>query len=261
MARAMWKACLTVGSLEVPVKLYSGVEERGIHFRLLSARDRRPVEQRMVDTASEDEVAAGDVRRGVEVEPGVFVVLEPEELERFGPEDARQVEVVRVVPRDAVDAAWYERPYVLGPDGSGPAYQALAKALEESGRIGVARWVMRGRRYAGALEVRDGRLALLAFHASSEVVAADELTRPGGAAVSAGDRKMGEQLVAALEGEFDPDALRDDHRERVEKLIAAKRRGKRYAVKEPAAPRAASDLGDALRRSLAAAKGGGRAAA
>jgi DNA end-binding protein Ku len=261
MARAMWKASLAVGALEVPVKLYSGVEDRGIHFRLLSAKERQPVEQRMVDPESEAEVASDEVRRGVEVEPGVFVVLDSEELERFAPEESRTIEVTRVVPRTAVDAAWYERPYFLGPDGSAGDYAALAKALEESGRIGIARWVMRGRRYAGALEVREGRLALLTFHAAAEVVSADELARPGSSAISAGERKMGEQLVAALEGEFEPDALVDDHRERVEKLIAAKKRGKRYAVKEPAAPRVAGDLGDALRRSLAAAKGGGRAAA
>jgi DNA end-binding protein Ku len=215
----------------------------------------------MVDPASEDEVPAEDVRRGVEVEPGVFVVLDDAELERFGPEDARTIEITRVVPREAVDAAWYERPYFLGPDGSAGDYAALAKALAESERVGIARWVMRGRRYAGALEVREGRLALLTFHAPGEVVAASELAKPGGSAISAGERKMGEQLVAALEGEFEPDALRDDYRERVEKLIAAKRRGKKYAVKEEPAPRAAGDLGDALRRSLAAAKGGGRAAA
>jgi DNA end-binding protein Ku len=260
MARALWKASLELGKLRIPVKLYSAVEERGIHFRLLHEKDRVPVRQRMVHPETEEEVAPDEIRRGVEVEEGVFVVVAPEERDAIQPKASRSIEVMQVLPRDALDIAWYERPYYLGPDGSNADYFALAKALEDTGKIGIARWVMREQQYFGALEPREGRLALIALRAADEVVAADALARPGGPAIAAGERKLGEQLVAALEGRFDPGELRDEYRERVEKLIAAKRRGRRYAVKE-SLPRAAGDLGQALRRSLQAAKGQGRAAA
>ena len=120
---------------------------------------------------------------------------------------------------------------------------------------------MRGKQYFGALEPREDHLALIALRAADEVVTPEALARPGGPRISASERELGEQLIAALEGHFDPSALRDEYRERVEKLIAAKRRGRRYAVKEAAPPRAGGDLGAALRRSLQAAKGGRRAAA
>jgi DNA end-binding protein Ku len=257
----MWKAALEIGGIRIPVKLYAGVEDRGVHFSLLHRTDRVPVTQRMVDPRDEREVAAEDVRRGLELDEGVFVALDPEELESIEPEASRDIEVMRVVSRAAVDPVWYSRPYLLGPDGPGADYFALSSALEESGKLGVARWVMRSRRYFGVLEPREGRLALISLHAASEVMAADRLEAPGGAAFSKGERDLAEQLVAALEGEFEPSELRDDHRERIEKLIEAKRRGRRFRVKEPEPPRAVRDLGQALQRSLRAVKGRSRAAA
>jgi DNA end-binding protein Ku len=259
--RAMWKASLSLGKLEIPVKLYAAVEERKIHFRLLHETDRVPVVQRMVDPRSEQEVPADEIRRGVEVEPGVYVVLDAEEQDEGEPKPSREIEVMRVIPRDALDIAWYERPYYLGPDGESADYLALAEALAEGGRVGIARWTMRGRPYFGALEGGDGYLSLISLHSAGEVVTADALTRPTGPAISKSERELGQQLVETLAGRFDPGELRDEYRERVEKLIAAKRRGKRYAVKETPQPRAGGDLGAALRRSLRAAKGGRRAAA
>jgi DNA end-binding protein Ku len=259
--RAMWKASLELGKLHVPVKLYAAVEERKIHFRLLHGVDRVPVAQRMVDPRSGEEVPPDEIRRGVEIEPGVFVVIDDEEQDAGEPKPSRAIEVTRVVPRDALDIAWFERPYYLGPDGDAAHYAAIARVLGEGDQLGIARWVMRGKRYFGALEGRDSHLALIAMHTADEVVTARQLEPPSGPAISRAERELGEQLVSALAGEFDPSELRDEYRERVEKLIAAKRRGKRYAVKESSPPRAAGDLGSALRRSIQAAKGGRRAAA
>lgn len=263
MARAMWKAALELGSLRIPVKLYAAVEERGIPFRLLHRKDKVPVRQEWVDPRNDEAVPADAVRRGLEVEEGVLVVLSPEELAGVEPKASRAIEITRFVPPHAIDPSWYDRPYFLGPDGEEADYFALAKALLKEERYGIARWVMRGRRYFGALEPREGRLALVSLHAASEVVGADSLAPPAGAAASAGERRLAEQLVEALDAEFDPAELRDEYRERVEKLIEAKRRGRRFEVEESPAPRATRDLSGALRRSLQAArtKGRGRAAA
>ena len=259
--RAMWKASLELGKLRIPVKLYGAVEERRVHFRLLHAKDRVPVVQRMIDPRSQEEVPADEIRRGVELSPGVFVVVDPDEQQAAQPEPSRDIEVTRVIPRDALDIAWFERPYYLGPDGSNADYFALAAVLGEAGQVGIARWVMRGKQYFGALAPHDHHLALIALRTADEVVTPDALAHPAGPAISASERKLGEQLVAALAGEFDPGELRDEYRERVEKLIAAKQRGRRFAVKEAGPPRARGDLGAVLRRSLEAARRGRDAAA
>jgi DNA end-binding protein Ku len=262
MARAIWTASLQLGELELPVKLFAAVEDRDVHFRLVHAVDCVPVKQRMVDPRDGREVPPDEIRRGVEVEEGVFVIMRPEELEAAEPESSRAIEITRFVPEDAIDAGWYSRPYYLAPDGSERDYFALAEALRRSGRRGIARFVLRGKRQFGALAPRGEHLALIALHAASEVVPVDALARPPqGAPISKAERKLAEQLVAALDAPFDPASLRDEYRERVEKLIRAKLEGGRFEVKEPPPPGIPEDLGDALKRSVRTVKGGRRAAA
>jgi DNA end-binding protein Ku len=250
----MWKAALRLGKQELPVKLYAAVEDRGIHFRLLHAKDHVPVAQRMVDPDTEEEISDDDVQRGIEVEEGVFVILQPEELASAEPEPSRDIEVTRFVPREAVDPSWYRRPYMLGPDGEAENYFALARALEETGRVGIARWVMRGTRYSGALAPHEGRLALIALKPAEEVVSSDQLARPGGPALQKTERDLAEQLISTLDAPFDPGIFHDDYRERVRKLIAAKAKGKSVKFAEAPPPRATDDLSRALRESLQAAK-------
>lgn len=254
MARAIWKARLRLGDEEVPVKLYSAVEDRSVHFRLLHARDHVPVTQRMVDPSTGEEVAKEAVQRGLAVEKGVYVVLRPEELAQAEPEASREIEITRCVPRGAIDIGWFRRPYWLGPDGRDADYAALARALEESDRVGIARWAMRRKRYAGALAPRGGHLALLALRPAEEVVTADALPRPEGGPIGKAERDLASQLVSALDGPFEPELLVDEHRERVQALIDAKAEGRSVAFERAPAPRPARDLRDALRESLATAK-------
>lgn len=261
MARAMWKANLTIGSESVPVKLYAAVEDRDVHFRLLHAKDRTPVRQRMVDPGDGREVRSDEVRRGVELDKGVFVILKPEELRSAEPAPSRTIEVTQCVPQDSLDLSWYERPYWLGPDGSDEDYFALAEALSKDRRLGIARWVLRGKRYYGALEPHGGYLELVAMHSVNEVVSTDSIERPEGSPITKQEQKLAEQLISALDSKFDPHQLKDDYRERVQALVAAKSEGRRYTVREAPVPKGPSNLEEALRTSLRAVKGRGHAAA
>ncbi|HUH12073.1 MAG TPA: Ku protein [Longimicrobiales bacterium] len=128
MARAIWKAKIRFGGVEVPVKLYSAVRDRGVHFRLLHRKDRVPVKQRMVDPESGEVVAYEDIRRGYETGQGTFVILDEEELAQAEPEPSREIEITRFVPPEQINHQWYERPYFLGPDEDAEAYAALAVA-------------------------------------------------------------------------------------------------------------------------------------
>ncbi len=254
-ARAMWKGTLQVGSMGVPVKLYSAVEPKKVSFRLLHDRDREPLKQRMVDPETEEAVEHEETRRGYPTDDGRVVILDPEELEALEPEPSRDIELTRFVPVSAIDARWYDRPYWLGPDGDEEAYFALAAALEESGRAGVARWVMRKKEYVGALRVEDGYLMLVTLRHAGEVVSADALKAPGGRKLDAKELKMAEQLVAALTGEFEPEQYRDEYRDRVMELIEAKAKGKKLPKKKAKRKKAADEsLADVLEKSLRAAQ-------
>lgn len=263
MARAMWKAQLALGDVEIPVKLYAAVQDRDVHFRLLHAKDRVPVKQRMVDPRSGEEVAPEAVRRGVEIDSGLFVVLGDDDLAAAEPEASRTIEVRRFVPRAAIDLSFYARPYFLGPDGAQACadYFALAAAIGDGERVGVAHWVMRKKRSFGALVARGPHLALVTLRSADEVVAAGQLPQPGGSEIRAAERALAEQLVAALDAPFDPAQLRDEYRERVEALIEAKAAGRKPKLpKEAAPPKPSGDLAAVLKRSLAAAKESRRAA-
>jgi DNA end-binding protein Ku len=250
----MWKAELELGSERIPVKLYAGAQDRDIHFRLVHAKDKAPVQQRMIDPRTREPVDPKLIRRGVELEPGVFVVLGDDERDSLAPKPARTIELTRFVPAGAIEFGWYARPYFLGPDGAATSYGALLEVLRERELRGIARWTMRGRRYFGALAAHERTLALVTLRPAEEILTAAQLSPPDGRPASAGERALAEQLVAALDAPFEPAELRDEYRERVLALIQAKAKGRRLPAAREAAPRPFTDLSAALERSLKAAR-------
>jgi DNA end-binding protein Ku len=254
MARAIWKGVIVAGSVEVPVKLYSAVEDRSIHFRLLHEKDLVPVRQHMVHPATEDVVEREEMVRGHEVEPGVFVVLDEDELKEAEPEDSREIEALRFVPDSSIDGLWYDRPYWLGADGDAAGYAALRDALAAEEHIGLMRWVMRKREYIGVLRIHADRLMLATLRHAGEVVEAQELPAPSGRKLSDGEVRMAEKLVESLAGHFDPAEFRDEYRDRVLELVAKKAKGEKIAVKRVRKKKEEGSLADILKRSIEAGK-------
>src|SRR5262245_61716322 len=129
-ARAIWKGVLKIGPSNLPVKLYAGVEDRDVHFHVLQGQTKTRVRQRMVrDTG--DVVAREDIRKGYEIEPGTFVIVDEEELQQFKPKESRDIEAMRFVPTSKIANHWYERPYYVGPDDDADlTYFALVEALQ-----------------------------------------------------------------------------------------------------------------------------------
>ena len=255
MARAIWKGVLKIGSTTLPVKLFSAVEDRTVHFHLLEKRTLTRVKQRLVDPDSGNEVPASEVRKGYEVEPGTFVLLDEKDLAELEPEESRDIDVTSFVNAGAINQQWYERPYYLGPDGDHATdYFALAAAMEKRECEGVARWVMRKSEYLGALAPKDGYLMLITLRHAEEVLSATELPPLTGKALDPKERAVAQQLVAALEEEFKPEEFHDEYRERVMKLIESKARGEKSRFKVVPRKRKEGSLSDMLAASLKAVK-------
>jgi DNA end-binding protein Ku len=252
-ARAIWKGTIELGRSTVPVKLYSGVEDRGVHFHLLEKRTHSRVKQHMVNPDTGKEVQRDEIRKGYEIEPDTFIIVDNEELAAIEPDPSTAIEVPHFVPEGRIAHQFYDRPYYLGPDGDTKSYFALAEALSKSEREGLARWVMRKKEYVGALRSRDGYLLLITLRHAEEVLTARELPAPAGKAPDQREIKMAEQLIAALEDEFRAEDYQDDYRNRVMKYIEAKAKGHKPKLATVPTRRAPASLVDVLAASLKAA--------
>src|SRR6185436_12522235 len=149
-ARSIWAGNLRLGASNLPVKLYSAVQDQSIHFHILEAKSKSRIKQHLVNPDTGHEVPSKDIRKGYEIDRGVFVVLEDEELTSLEPKASRDIEITRFVPAGNVSHLWYERPYYLGPDGKNDDYFAFAETLRKENREGIAHWTMRKKTYAGA---------------------------------------------------------------------------------------------------------------
>jgi DNA end-binding protein Ku len=251
-ARSIWKAHIRFGAVDVPVKLYSAVQDRTVHFRLLDVKRHEPVRQHMVNPDTGKVVESGDIRRAYQTDEGDLVILDAEELEELNPKPSRDIEITRFVPPEQITHQWYDRPYYLGPDEDDEAYFALAAALRKREVEGVARWTMRNKEYVGALLAEGDYLMLITLRRAGEVVPASALPAPTGRALDDREVAMARQLIAAMEEPFDIAAYHDEYRERVVELMEARAAGK--VVKFPRAQvrKTDVDLADVLEASLAA---------
>ena len=253
-ARAIWKGELQVGETPVGVKLYSAVEDRSVHFHMLHAKDKAPVEQHIVRKDTGKDVDKAEIRKAFAVDTSTAVILQPDDLEQLVPPESREIHICRFVPPSILGDQWFDRPYYLGPDGADEDYFALAEALERKKVIGVARWVMRKKRYLGALSSLDGYLTMTTLRRADQVLAFSGVEPAKTAAPSANELRLAEQLVSSIEADFEPELWQNEYRQRLCKMIEAKARGEKLEPVKPKKRAAQASLAESLRASIAAAK-------
>jgi DNA end-binding protein Ku len=254
MARAIWKGALLLGEDHVPMKMYSAVEDQTVHFRLLHASDLAPVEQHIVRKDTGREVAREDQRKAYPLSRDTAVILQPEALRELEPPPSREIHVCRFVPAQVLNDQWYDRPYYLGPDGDNRSYVALAAALERAALIGICRWVMRKKRYVGALLMSERHVVMITLRRAEQVLSFSGIKPEKPAAPLESELKLAAQLVDSITGHFQPAQWEDEYRNRVCALIEAKARGERLAPVKPKRRAAPAGLEQQLRASIAAAR-------
>jgi DNA end-binding protein Ku len=254
MARAMWKGHLQIGKHALAFKLYSAVEDRTIRFHLLHTKDDAPVEQRIVRKDTGAEVGKEDTRKALALSTQSAVILQPDELAKLVPPESRDVEITRFVKPAVLGDQWFDRPYYLGPDGDNGAYFALVEALERKGVIGICRWVMRKKRYVGALSTVQGFLTLTTLRRADQVLSFSGVQPTKAVAPAASELKLAQQLVSTIEADFDPSLWQNEYRQRLCELIEAKARGKTIERVQPKKRKASASLAESLRASIAAVK-------
>jgi DNA end-binding protein Ku len=251
VARAIWKAVLQFGPVQVPVKLYPAVKDTRTHAHLLHDTDRQRLQQRMVCPEDEEVVEPRETVKGYEIKEDEYVVVDFQELDVLEPEASREIEVVEFVDAGHVDPRYLDRTFFLGPDEDESMYVNLAESLHETKLAGMCRWVMRGKSYVGVLLQRDGLLSLITHRYADEIVPADSLefqqVEPGKKEIA-----IARNLVEELEEEFHPEQYYDEYEAKLHHLIEQKAQGKEVRLPRPVRPEPTKeeDLVGVLQRSL-----------
>lgn len=266
MPRAIWSGAISFGLVNIPVKLYSAVSKKTVRFNQLDGKDGTRIQQKRVNPKTGDEVPYERIVKGYEISPDRYVVIKPEELESVEPRKTHMIEIEDFVEIEQIDPIFYDHPYYLAPGkGATKAYALLLKAMEESGKVGIARVVIRSKEQLVALRAQDGVLHMETMLFGDEVISPDSLEEIPDAAeleASAREVKMAGELIESLSAEFDPSKYRDSYREQVLDLIERKAEGEEIAVQPDEEERPeVPDLMAALEASIAGAKRQGGTAA
>jgi DNA end-binding protein Ku len=218
MARAIWKGSISFGLVNIPVALYPAEKRTELHFNLIDSRNHARVRYEKVNEATGEEVPWEEIVRGYEYGDGNYVLLADEDFRRADVKASQTIEIEDFVDRDAVPYAYFDKPYYLVPTKGGEkGYALLRETLRRTGKIGIARVVIRTREYLSAVIPEGKALVLELLRYGQEIRGQDELEFPGEELekyrISEKELKMAETLVGTMYSGWDPDRYRDAYRD------------------------------------------------
>ena len=253
MPRALWKGSISFGLVNIPIELHTAVHNHRPKFRMLHATDKSPVRFERVCIRDGHPVAWEDLVKGYEYEKGHFLVVTKEDFKAAALEKTRTIDIIDFVKADEIDDRFFETPYYLLPAKGGErAYALLREAVRESGRVGVAKFILRDAQHLAAVEVIENALVLTMMRFADELVDATSFEFPSESGIRKPELDMAKALVNSLAAEWDPSKYTDQYRENLLRIIKGKLKGKKVTLEEAAEPRQAEvvDLMERLRRSL-----------
>jgi DNA end-binding protein Ku len=257
MARSIWTGSISFGLVNIPVGLYSAVEEKTIRFHQLERGTSDRIRYKRVNETTGKEVEYQDIVKGYEVSDDQYVVLTPKELEAVEPAGSRTVEIEDFVDQAEIDPIYFDRTYYLAPrnEAAMKPYALLREAMRKAGKVGVATFVMRGKEHLAAIRV-DGDGDVIALET---MFFADEIREPkkeldllpDGEAPKERELAMAVSLIDSMTAKWEPERYHDRYRARVMDLIKQKQSGEEFVVsRQPQRDTNVVDLMEALRRSV-----------
>ena len=231
VARSFWSGTITFGLVSIPVALYAANRPQRVSLRMVGPKGT-PLNRRYFTSRDDRELDPDEIVRGYEVEKDRFVVVDDDELERIAPERTRDIDLRRFVKAGEIDPMYFERAYYLAPAGrSTKAYRLLAKVMEDTGRAGIATFVLRAKEYLVAIVAENGILRAETLRFADELRTPEDVGLPEPASPPAAEvKKMEREIGKLAEGDFDPRELKDRAAERLLKLARAKLRAGRDVV-------------------------------
>lgn len=237
MARPIWKGSISFGLVNVPVVLYSAEQRSDLHFKLIDSRNSARVRYERVNEETGEEVPWNKIVKGFEYDGGSYVLFDNDELEKASAEATRTIDIEQFADLEDIDSVYFDKPYYLVPGKGGEkGYVLLREAMQKSGKVGIARVVIRTRQYMAALIPEGDALVvnLMRFH--QELRSRDEFKFPEGSSsdykVTKKEVDMAVQLVEGLSGEWNPEEYHDEYRDAVMKMIEKKIKSGRTEIVE-----------------------------
>ncbi|NYZ61340.1 Ku protein [Luteimonas deserti] len=224
MARPIWSGSLSFGLLNIPVSLMSGERRTDLSFRMLDSRDKKPIRFERVNADTGEEVPWKEIVKAFEYDKGSYVVIEKEDIASAAPESHESVDVEAFVDAGSIGTRFFEKPYVLVPGKKAEkGYVLLRETLKQTGKVGIARVVIRTREYLCAVLPEDDALILMLLRYPQELVEPGDYKLPSGALssyrIADKEVQMATQLVESMSAEWAPDGYHDEFRERLAAII------------------------------------------
>jgi DNA end-binding protein Ku len=268
MARPVWNGVISFGLLNVPVQLYTAARNVDVHFRMLDSRNKKPIRYERVNAETGDEVPWKEIVKAYEYSKGNYVVVDEKEIRKLAPEATESVDIETFVDQTSIDPMFFEKPYYLIPvKKAEKGYVLLREALKKTGKVGIARVVIRTRQYLAMMFPKDDALVLNLLRFPQEIVEQEEFAFPTGALtkfrITAAEMKMAEDLLKSMAGKWAPKDYKDEFRDKLRKMIQQrvdKEQGTLtipHEAEEPAHESATNvvDFVSLLKKSLAGGKG------
>jgi DNA end-binding protein Ku len=257
MPRPIWSGTISFGLVSVPVRMFSATESKELRFHFLDKRDLQPIGYDKVRRDTGEHVDNEDVIHGFEVEKGRYVPLEDEDLDRLDVELTKTIDICDFVDLEEIDPIYFRKAYYLAPqDGAEKPYRLLVRALEETGKVGIAKVVIRNKQHLAALRAWNGTLVLETMYYADEVRQPEKAD--GKARLQKPEVEMAKSLVENLSEPFDPGKYDDTYRKELLDLLRAKAKGKPLPEPEAEEEGEVVDLMAALRESVERTKKQGR---
>ena len=255
MPRALWSGAIVFGLVNVPVRMYSAIEEHKLRFHYVHRKDDSPIGYLKVCKQEGKPVPDKEIVKAFEYAKGKYVYLEDEDFEAAQVEGTKTIDVSDFVPYADIDPIYFAKTYYVGPqDGAEKVYALFVRAMEDSELAAIAKFVMRDRQYLGALRVREGAITLEQLHFADEIRPVDDI-RPSGMRVAKAELEMAKQLIESFAGKWKPDRYEDTYTDALRKVVNAKRKGKEVHRAPETEAEEPTDLMAALKASIEAAQG------
>ena len=246
--RSLWTGTISFGLVSVPVRMFGATESKELRFHFLDKHDLQPIAYDKVRRDTGKHVDNDDIVRGFEVEKGRYVPLDDEDLDRLDVELTKTIDICDFVDLDEIDPIYFRKAYYLAPqDGAEKPYRLLTRALEETGKVAIAKIVIRNKQHLAALRPSNGTLVLETMYYADEV---RQPERVGGGRLAKPEVELAKSLVENLSAKFDPNKYDDTYRKELLQLLRAKAKGKELPEPEQEPVGEVVDLMAALRESV-----------